>query len=330
VSQSNFAINGNQSAALVLAELTAMFQALATTNSAASLPTTTFANQIAYNTTDNTFYLRNEANSAWNVLFTVLSSGGGNFLRIGAPHATGQVAALEVISTATSRSYTPNADTEVLVERVGNCGLTIISSNADLGRLNFGDTDAENVARVQYDHATNTMSFWTNGANRIEIASGGNLVLGGATSATGANYSVITPGRVQTEATYAATTASSADVVVQASGLLARSTSSGRFKTDIEPMSPELAEALVFGVEPIWYRSTCEADRADWSWWGFLAEDVAKVDPRVVHWGPGETGDLEPQGVMYDRFVPHLCLVLRDQRDRIAALEDLLQRLEKS
>ena len=112
---------------------------------------------------------------------------------------------------------------------------------------------------------------------------------------------------------YADTTANSGNVYVSSGGRLQRSTSSLKYKTDVEPMSLESAYN-VLNAEAIFYRS--KTDNPKWSWWGFGAEQVADVDPRLVHWG--EDG---PESVQYDRFVPHLVEICRDQHKRIQALE---------
>ncbi|WP_421852682.1 DUF2793 domain-containing protein [Oricola sp.] len=85
------------------------------------------------------------------------------------------------------------------------------------------------------------------------------------------------------------TTASAANAFLDSGdgNNLLRSTSSLKYKRDIEPVEPARAEALM-AVDPIWYRSKAKADNPNWSWYGFAAEDVANVDPRMVHWGFGE------------------------------------------
>jgi hypothetical protein len=60
--------------------------------------------------------------------------------------------------------------------------------------------------------------------------------------------------------------------------------SSERYKRDIEPVEPARNDAIL-ALEPVWYRSTAPADRADWSWYGLITEDVAAVEPRLVHFG---------------------------------------------
>ncbi|MDR3476213.1 MAG: DUF2793 domain-containing protein [Devosia sp.] len=141
------------------------------------------------------------------------------------------------------------------------------------------------------------------------------------------------------------TTASAANAFLDsaASNSLLRSTSSLAYKTDVEPLRAQYAHALM-AAEPIWYRSTAPADNPAWSWYGFGAEPVAAIDPRMVHWGysdgdyelvPGDDPDrpaslhlkagavASPQGVAYDRFVAHHHLIIRELLDRVAKLEAL-------
>jgi hypothetical protein len=73
------------------------------------------------------------------------------------------------------------------------------------------------------------------------------------------------------------------------------STSSERYKADVEPADFEVSKAIVLGSKPVWYRSTADGDNSDHSFWGFIAEQVAELDPRMVHWKTGET--------VYRRFV---------------------------
>jgi len=82
------------------------------------------------------------------------------------------------------------------------------------------------------------------------------------------------------------TTAAAANAVIDtgASYQLKRSTSSARFKRDVEDVDPAVS-ANVYKLRPIWYRSKANDDNQQWSWYGLLAEEVAEVEPRLVHWG---------------------------------------------
>jgi len=131
---------------------------------------------------------------------------------------------------------------------------------------------------------------------------------------------------------YSFTTANAANVNVDTTGGMRRSTSSKKYKTDIETLQDSYADALL-DCRPVWYRSTCEADCPEHSYWGFIAEEVAAIDPRLVHWktveitydengSPIETPcDQEPEGVQYDRFVPHLLNLIKRQGEAIAELQ---------
>lgn len=83
---------------------------------------------------------------------------------------------------------------------------------------------------------------------------------------------------------YDATTANAANVNVASNGLLARSTSSLQYKTDVEPADRAMLRDTLLAIAPIWYRSLCASDDADLSWWGIAAEDLAELDPRFVAW----------------------------------------------
>ena len=80
-----------------------------------------------------------------------------------------------------------------------------------------------------------------------------------------------------------ATTASAANLFQSASGaVILRSTSSRRYKHNIERVLPEYSNN-VLNLEPVWYQSTAEADNPNHGFWGLIAEEVAKIDPRLVH-----------------------------------------------
>ena len=116
---------------------------------------------------------------------------------------------------------------------------------------------------------------------------------------------------------------------------------------DIETLEDKYADA-VLGLRPVWYKSKCEADNPDYSHWGLIAEEVAKVDPRLVTFRNEitkryrnleteeeivETTKLdEPQAesVQYERFVPHLINICKRQEDKIIALEAKVKVLEKA
>lgn len=72
----------NQSFPATRSDLNNLFQAIASCNSGTSAPSTTYANQLWYDTTNNKLYIRNEDNDAWIELF-VLDQTGDHLEKIG-------------------------------------------------------------------------------------------------------------------------------------------------------------------------------------------------------------------------------------------------------
>jgi len=125
-------------------------------------------------------------------------------------------------------------------------------------------------------------------------------------------------GTLNSSKTYTTTTSTSANMVVDSSpqGDFKRSTSSIKFKTDVETMDDDSADA-VLNLRPVSYKSLCSGDDKDRSHWGFIAEEVVEIDSRLVHFGPNGEAD----GVQYDRVIPALVNVIKRQEARITALE---------
>jgi len=140
-------------------------------------------------------------------------------------------------------------------------------------------------------------------------------------------------GGVRLPDVYNETIALSANVFIDSDGTLKRATSSIKYKTDVETLQDSYADAIL-NCRPVWYRSTNESDNPTWGWWGFIAEEVAEIDPRLVQWktveqvinedGSRDTVPLEtpePENVAYDRFVPHLLNLIKRQGEAIAELQ---------
>lgn len=121
------------------------------------------------------------------------------------------------------------------------------------------------------------------------------------------------------------TTSNASNVYIDGAGYVGVASSSARYKTDIETLADEYADK-VFEMRPVWFRSNTDTtvDRGDWSHYGFIAEEMAEVDPRLVHFN--EAG--EPEGVQYSRIIPHLVNVVQRQQATIASLEERLSALE--
>jgi hypothetical protein len=138
------------------------------------------------------------------------------------------------------------------------------------------------------------------------------------------------------------TTSAGANVHTSSDGTLYRSTSSIKYKKDVETIEDSYSDALL-NARPVWYRSKDSDGTYDpnWGYYGFIAEEIAEIDPRLVFWKTHETGVDEDrnitltkleepvaEGVQYERFVPHLINLIKRQQDRISNLEARIAALE--
>ena len=194
------------------------------------------------------------------------------------------------------------------------------------------------------DSTANSVSFRDSaGSPLLYIRNDGRFVTGGSNSP------------------YNAATSNAANCYIDSSGLFQRSTSSIKYKTQVENLEQAKADAIL-QLRPVWYRSLCQEDNQQWSWYGLIAEEVAAIEPRLVHWGynqndyevvetdrfedktrevvleDGTTATetyqevvkeqrlksdavMSPEGVQYDRLTVLLLDVVKRQETRIAALE---------
>lgn len=99
-------------------------------------------------------------------------------------------------------------------------------------------------------------------------------------------------------------------------------------------------------LKPIRYKSTLDTLPSEWSYYGFIAEEVAEVDPRLAVWGTNFLDQYDedgqpimgeqdvPVGVMYER-IPVIMLVafkkkFSEMQSRIDALENKINQLQEA
>ena len=182
--------------------------------------------------------------------------------------------------------------------------------------INFGaevdDGNVTTIGDIQF-----SLSSVSSGSNSADILFHNNkagsytevLKIAGATS-----YLTV-PG------VYNSTTASAANVYVASGGLLSRSTSSLRYKTNIVDVPLEDAQKLL-DVTPITYASLCTGDDKEARHYGFIAEELDLVDPVLVSYKTLEDGTKVPDGVQYERVVVGLLKLVQDLAARVKALEE--------
>lgn len=117
------------------------------------------------------------------------------------------------------------------------------------------------------------------------------------------------------------TTASAANAFLDSadSGKLLRSTSSIRYKHDIDDYGLSRAYETISSLRPITYRGKEDEDQRRYL--GFIAEEVAAIEPLLATYDEGgESGT--PNYVTYGRITAPLVAVVQDLLARVAALEE--------
>jgi hypothetical protein len=175
-------------------------------------------------------------------------------------------------------------------------------------------------------------------------SSGADLVFHtGGNGSTAERVRIFNSGVFRNGATQTNTTSASANVHVSSDGTFYRGgVSSIKYKKDVETLQDSYADALL-NARPVWYRQKEDDGTYDhnWGYYGFIAEEIAEIDPRLVLWKTHEMGvdedrnqtstkleEPEAEGVMYERFVPHLINLIKRQQDRISNLEARIAALE--
>ena len=118
------------------------------------------------------------------------------------------------------------------------------------------------------------------------------------------------------------TTASAANAFLDSgsSNNILRSTSSLRYKRDVETLADDFSEKI-YEMRPVWYRSKAEADNPDWSYFGLIAEEMAEIEPRLVHFTADEDGNRTvPDGIQYERLT---VLLLKEVQKLRAEINEL-------
>ncbi len=216
-----------------------------------------------------------------------------------------------------------NSPTErVRIDSSGRLLVGVTSGSGDIGViLNKGGTARALLARVSQPTASGGLGSlaWGRTNGEVGCTIGGiadgnwsgssyptrltiSTVRSGETSLT-ERLRIHSGGKLTVPGVYAGTTTGGAAVYVESDGDLLRYTSSLKYKTDVETIEDARADAIL-NCRPVWYRSKCEndiktegAEKSDWGWYGFIAEEVAEIEPRLVSWATKDAVEQEDGSV---------------------------------
>jgi hypothetical protein len=227
-----------------------------------------------------------------------------------------------------------------------NTGLTSITAN---NALRFTDTDITTAANqpigvIQF-YTSDTSAGGTGVSAYILSAAAGTSGGGDLRFGTAGNTSSGSPaerlrivaadGTLTSQPTYDNTAAGST-VVVTSAGLIRRTSSSLKYKKDVETLDYSLASNAIENLRPVWYRTKTAAgdDKETWSHIGLIAEEVHEIEPRLVRYRTVEvtTDEFgtrvetplevpEPEDVDYGRLAVLLLAEVKSMKNEISELK---------
>ena len=203
-----------------------------------------------------------------------------------------------------------DTDSRFKVEQAGVAGLRVAFNN---GSSNFYDADL-NIFRSG------------NGTERARIDASGNLLVGTTSVSNGAlltvsgTVSASLNGRIYSLGTYNNTTASGANMHIAADGHFFRSTSSLKYKTDVQDATHGLAD--VMALRPVTYRGKNDGDLV---FGGLIAEEVHEAGlTEFVQYAE----DGSPDALAYGNMVSLCIKAIQEQQALVTALTARVAELE--
>ena len=210
-------------------------------------------------------------------------------------------------------------------------GSVTASSGSFTGSLysSSGTIGGFNLSTYSLSNSSGTIQLLSSGNGQISLAGeifAGSVNIGGQTPPTSGLgvYGASTFGGYIYNTGYATTTSAANAYINSSSGLLARSSSSLRYKLDVEPQAIPVQSILQ--LQPKSFFDKASADAQDGKTdglpriLGLIAEEVAQI-PVLADLLMNKNEQGEPDSVNYDRIAVALLPLLQDHETRLAKLE---------
>ena len=215
------------------------------------------------------------------------------------------------------------------------------------GRVGIGTTSPEAALHVVDDGSTNPcilvegasssegdiavidgealqIGHWSGSSftHRMQIDGSGQTIIGQTTTPTTVAGSLFVSGRIGSLNTVSQTTSEAANINIAATGLFRKSTSSARYKKNIEDYTKGIAAIKL--LRPVSFQSNNEEDD-DKTYAGLIAEEVhdAGLTEFVSY-----NNDNEPDAIAYSNMVSLLTKALQEAIAKIEVLEAKVAALE--
>jgi len=203
-------------------------------------------------------------------------------------------------------------------------GINFMRYDGNPGMYVYHADDASYISSL----STYPLLIQTNGTERARIDSSGNLLVGttsqsnNATLTVSGTVSASLNGRIYSLGTYNNTTASSANVHIASDGHFFRSTSSLKYKRDVQNAAHGLTELLA--LRPVTYKGQAQSD-GDTVYGGLIAEEVHEAGlTEFVQYAE----DGSPDALAYGNMVSLCIKAIQEQQATITVLEARIATLE--
>jgi hypothetical protein len=155
--------------------------------------------------------------------------------------------------------------------------------------------------------------FWLDHSSTIDASD---------TSGSSTNLRLEGPGKFICPAIYAATNATAANVYIDSSGIMYRSTSAAKYKTNVREL--DVGIETVNKMKPVRFNSLCENDDKSKDFIGFIADDEEVNTPELVV----KNNEGEVEGFSYDRLTAVLVKAIQELSAKVDSLQAELNTLK--
>jgi hypothetical protein len=253
---------------------------------------TSSTNKFTAISTDNVNIVR-FAGATYGATFASFTTGGG--FRIEATDPTGIGSYQPLITSGSIQIFTTNASERMRITSGGNVGIGLTPAANHRLSVAGGSTSSSDFALVVSNSTGNTT---------LAVRNDGAITTGATTSSP-----------------YNLTTGSAANMFVASDGYLFRSTSSLKYKTDVQDATHGLAEVLK--LRPVTYKGKNDGNTV---FGGLIAEEVDAIGlTEFVQYAE----DGSPDALAYGNMVSLLAKAIQEQQKLIENLTTRLNALEK-
>ena len=98
---------------------------------------------------------------------------------------------LHVLSVSVGAVSASSFANQIVLENSSDCGMSILSGRANAGNIYFGDVNRNNSGKIFYDHSKDSLSFATNGSEKVKIDKDGNLKVSGTVSQSDDRFELV-------------------------------------------------------------------------------------------------------------------------------------------